>query len=375
MSPLNILIDARSTTVDGSIRSVRGLVYGLLQLPPEESLKLTLVVAPGQKYFSERRHPISLVTARKDPQSPAGARELAHIAARLSPDVIHMTSQATCPRANVPVVMTVLGLAPLVMGAAPSAQRREMARAVKRSQLLIAPSRRAAEDLVRLYPAAAGKLHVVPESADDFISGEKQLMPELIYRLPPTQFFLAMGNSAAHKNLPTLLRAFERFYDQASALPGFDPLACPRLLLVGRNQPGYLESLMADGPARELVCFTGRVTDEELRWLYAHALAFVIASRYEGFSRSALEAAGFAAPVLAAYASSLPEVLGENEAAGATYFDVDDVDGLAELLLHIARDQSFVDTLAAAAYRRAQLFSWQATARATLALYWEIAGA
>jgi len=382
-APLHILIDARMAAWSGIGRYSRGLIYGLLQLPPEERPKLTLIVAPNQKYFSERRHPIQLVTAGKPPLSLAGLRELSRITRRLEPDVLHCTHISTPrPHTKTPLVTTLHDLTPLIIeDSMPKASKRRVyrwlnARAVKRSQALIAPSYHTADDLARFFPAAADKLHVIPEAADDFISGEKQLMPELMHRLPPTQFFLSMGNTKPHKNLPVLLRAFERFYTQAAALPGFDPLACPRLLLVGKDQLDYLESqLPVASPARDLICFTGRVTDEELRWLYAHALAFVFPSRYEGFGLPPLEAAGFAAPVLAAYASSLPEVMGEGEAAGAVYFDADDADGLAELLLRIARDQDFVDALAAAAFRRAHLFSWQATASATLALYREIAGA
>ncbi|MCL2332031.1 MAG: glycosyltransferase family 4 protein [Actinomycetia bacterium] len=373
---LHILIDARMAAWSGIGRYSRGLVYGLLQLPPEEGVRLTLLVASGQKYFSARRHPIHLITADKPPLSLAGLRELSQIAHRVSPDVLHCTHISTPrPRVKYPLVTTLHDLTPLIIEDVMSQKSKRRVyrwlnvRAVKHSQVLIAPSHQTARDIESFFPAAAEKLAVIPEAADDFISGEKQLMPELMHRLPPTQFFLSMGNTKPHKNLPVLLRAFERFYQQAAALPGFDPQACPRLLLVGKNQPGYLESQLPAGPARELLCFTGTVTDEELRWLYAHTLAFVFPSRYEGFGLPPLEAAGFAAPVLAAHASSLPEVLGEGEAAGAAYFDPDDAGALAELLLRIARDQDFVDALAAAAWARTRLFSWRATASATLALY------
>ena len=376
-APLHLLIDARLAAWSGIGRYSRGLVYGLLQLPPEENLQLTLIVAPGQKYFSARRHPIQLITAGKPPLSLGGLRELAQITRRVAPDLLHCTHISTPrPRVETPLVTTLHDLTPLIIeDSMPQASKRRVyrwlnARAVKHSQALIAPSRHTAADLERLFPAAAEKLQVIPEAADDFVSGAKQLMPELMYQLPPTQFFLAMGNTKPHKNLPVLLLAFERFYEQAAALPGFDAEACPRLLLVGKDQPGYLESqLTASSPAHELVCFTGQVTDEELRWLYAHALAFVFPSRSEGFGLPPLEAAGFAAPVLAAHASSVPEVLGAGETSGAAYFDPDDVDGLAALLMRIARDQDFVDALAAAGQARTQLFSWRATASATLALY------
>jgi len=379
--PLHILIDARMAAWSGIGRYSRGLVYGLLRLAQEENLQLTLIVMPGQKYFSERRHPIHLITAHKDPLSLAGLKELAQITRRVKPDVLHCLHISTPrPRSKTPLATTLHDLTPLIItDTMPQASKRRVyhwlnARAVKRSQVLITPSRHTASDVERLFPAAAGKLVVIPEAVDDFVSVEKQQMPELMYRLPPTQFFLTMGNTKPHKNIPVLLKAFERFYQQAAALPGFDLQACPHLLLVGKNQPGYLEARLS-GPARDLVCFTGPVNDEELRWLYAHTLAFVFPSRYEGFGLPPLEAAGFAAPVLAARTSSLPEVLGEGEQAGAVYFNPEDAGELAGLLLRIARDQGFVDALSAAAYARAGLFSWRDTAQATLTLYRQVVNA
>jgi len=354
-------------------------VNGLLELSREKNLTLTLIVAPHQKDFSARRQKIQVIALRKDPHSSAGQRELSRIVRRLAPDVLHCAEPTTPrPRVKIPLVTTLHDLTPLVIENTLSktserrAYRKRNARAVKRSQVLIAPSHCTASDIERFFPAAAGKLVVVPEAVDDFVSAEKQLMPELMHRLPPTQFFLTMGNTKPHKNIPLLLRAFEHFYQEAAALPGFDPQACPRLLLVGKNQPGYLEGQLS-GPACDHVCFTGAVNDEELRWLYAHTLAFVFPSRYEGFGLPPLEAAGFAVPVLAAHAGSLPEVLGEGASAGAAYFGPDDADELAVLLMRIARDQSFVDALSTASYARARLFSWRTTAEATLNLYQHLA--
>jgi len=353
-------------------------VSGLLQMPPETRPRLTLIVASGQAYFSERRQKIRVITMSNDPHSSAGLRELSHVVRQLDPAVLHCTDLATPrPRVKIPLVTTLRDLAPLVVEdpQMPAAARRAFLQACKRaaktSQALIAVSHQMADDATRLFPAAPDKLTVIPKAADDLVSGGKQLMPDLLYRLPPTQFFLALGDSKPSQGLSTLLRAFERFFQQASALPGFDALACPRLLLLGKDRPGYLSAQLS-GPVAELVHFTNQVDDEELRWLYAHTLAFVAPSRHESFGLSALEAASFATPVLAAHAGALPEVFGEGEGAGAAYFAPDDSEELAALLLRIARDQDFVDALSAAAYARAGLFSWRASAQATLALYQQL---
>ena len=62
---------------------------------------------------------------------------------------------------------------------------------------------------------------------------------------------------------------------------------------------------------------TGKIKDEEKRWLYAHAQAFLFPSRLEGFGIPVLEAMRFRCKVFSSRFSSLPEVCDRH----ATYFD------------------------------------------------------
>ena len=55
----------------------------------------------------------------------------------------------------------------------------------------------------------------------------------------------------------------------------------------------------------------GRVSEDELRALYAGASAFAYPSLYEGFGLPILEAMAAGAPVLTSDVSSLPEVAGD----------------------------------------------------------------
>ncbi|MCL2654205.1 MAG: glycosyltransferase family 4 protein [Coriobacteriia bacterium] len=371
---LSVAVVATSSR-PGLVRYARGLVGGLLQLPSQTRPQLTLIVAAGQTSFSERRQKCQVITLSKDPATPAGLREISRIIRRLDPEVVHVLDPAVAGlRTKTPLVATLHDLAPLVLedSLIPAPQCRGplrlVARAAKTSQALIVPTQQAADVVARRFPVAADRLCVIPKAADDFVATGKELMPDLMHRLPPTQFFLAMGNAQPYQNLSVVVQAFGHFFQQAAALTGFDVRACPRLLLVGKNRSGQLAPRLPLA-ASELIHFTNRVTDEELRWLYAHTLAFVAPSHYASFGTCALEAASFATPILAAHAGALPEVLGEGEGAGAVYFKPDDPEELAALLLHIARDQDFVDALSAAAYKRAATFSWHQSAEATLALY------
>ena len=94
-------------------------------------------------------------------------------------------------------------------------------------------------------------------------------------------FVLCVSRLMAYKNVDAVVAAFADLTDE-------------RLVVVGEGPEG--ERLKATAPPN--VRFTGRVGDDELRWLYANCRAIVAAS-YEDFGLTPLEAAGFGRPAAA----------------------------------------------------------------------------
>ena len=92
--------------------------------------------------------------------------------------------------------------------------------------------------------------------------------------------------------------------------------------------------------------------------LYGGADAFVFPSFYEGFGLPPLEAMACGVPVLAADATSLPEVVGD----AGVLFPPDDVDHLCAALHEVITDRHRHDDLARRGLQRAATFSWQRTA-------------
>ena len=82
-----------------------------------------------------------------------------------------------------------------------------------------------------------------------------------------------------------------------------------------------IDAAVADGSIR----FCGHIDEPELRWIYAHASAFVFLSLGEGFGMPPIEAQYFGTRVLA---SDLP-VFRENLGAGALFVDPTDVEAIA----------------------------------------------
>ncbi|HLI25998.1 MAG TPA: glycosyltransferase family 1 protein [Chloroflexota bacterium] len=174
------------------------------------------------------------------------------------------------------------------------------------------------------------------------------------YALPP-RYFLYLGTLEPRKNLPTLLRALAR-------LPAPVPL-----LLAGPR--GWLDEPVLAAAARlgERVRWLGPVPAADLPALYAGATAFVFPSLYEGFGLPPLEAMALGTPVVAARTSSLPEVLGD----AALFVPPLDETAWTEALQQILDDAPLRAALRARGQAQAARYSWERTARATLAVYRE----
>ena len=106
-------------------------------------------------------------------------------------------------------------------------------------------------------------------------------------------------------------------------------------------------------------------SDQRLIELYQQATLFVFPSRYEGFGLPVLEAMACGCPVLSSNASSLPEVGGD----ATILLDPKDVEGFTREMMRIMSDSDLRRDLRERGLARAAQFSWDRTARETIAVY------
>ena len=139
---------------------------------------------------------------------------------------------------------------------------------------------------------------------------------------------LFVGNIKKHKGLGTLLQAFSQARDQGLRA---------KLVIVGNAdnfRTGDEETVarleQAKAEKDSPLVFTGRVTNEELKELYARAKVLVQPSLYEGFGIPPLEAMTVGTPVII---SDIPVFKEIYAAYPVTYFRAGDAADLAEKLL------------------------------------------
>jgi glycosyltransferase involved in cell wall biosynthesis len=136
----------------------------------------------------------------------------------------------------------------------------------------------------------------------------------------------------------------------AQALDGLGP-DC-RLLLVGKWEPGYRDEFYRSLPegVRDRVLEAGYVSDEQLPLYYSMADVFVFPSLLEGFGIPPLEAMACGTPVVAASASSLPEVVGD----AGLLVPAMDAQALADALRTLLMDEELRSSLVIRGLERAR---------------------
>jgi alpha-1,3-rhamnosyl/mannosyltransferase len=207
-------------------------------------------------------------------------------------------------------------------------------------------------DLVEHYPAAADKTTVVPLAADDrFRPGDAARHPG-----PDGPFVLVVGTLEPRKNLPRLIEAFA----------GLDPALRERyrLVLAGANGWQTDETFASIAEHENEITTLGYVSDDDLAALYRAAELVCYPSLYEGFGLPVLEAMQSGTAVLTSSTSSMPEVGGD----AARYVDPLDVDDIRAGLEQLLADADERERLARLGRERSESFSWERTARETLAL-------
>jgi glycosyltransferase involved in cell wall biosynthesis len=187
---------------------------------------------------------------------------------------------------------------------------------------------------------------------------QRRLLAQYGIRRP---FILYSGGADQRKNLRRLILAYAQ-------LP--KPLReAHQLVLVGKFADHEVAKLRRSaksaGVHQGQLLFTGYVTDEELAMLYNLCAVFVLPSLHEGFGLPALEAMSCGAAVIGANTTSVPEVIGRQDAL----FDPYDETDICRKLGQVLGDAAFRAALSAYGLVQAGKFSWDESALKAIAAF------
>ena len=294
--------------------------------------------------------------------------QLAHIPFnKLVPDakLFHATEHLLMPLRDVPTILTIHDLIFQKMPEHHKPLNRwylnlALPLFARRADHIIVVSEATRTDVIKAYGIREEKISVIPEAAAprfkpqpiEVIVAVKQR-----YHLPEN-YLLYVGTIEPRKNLLRLLKVWEKLHKKAEV---------PPLVIVGSR--GWLSedffTALEKSPVRKGAILTGYVDDEDLPGLYAGATAFTFPSLYEGFGLPPLEAMACGTPVVCSNTSSLPEVVGE----AALLCDPTDEMALTDALMRISSNANLQDILRERGLQQAAKFSWERTAKETLAVY------
>ena len=263
-------------------------------------------------------------------------------------------------------VMTIGDLTPLLLPTHRSANvvwhRLLVARLARRCHHIVTFSACSKRDIVRLLGVGPENVTVTHLAADErFSPGDARAARDMLqakYAIPTQRFFLQVGTIEPRKNLRATLAAFRQI---AAETPDVS------LAIVGPEGWGATElDDLANVPELSgRVVKLGHVPEDDLVQLYRAATALVYPSLYEGFGLPPLEAMQSGCPTIVSQTSSLPEVVGD----AGLLVDPNDPGELAARMLQVAQDRELGIALMQKGLARAQSFSWQRTAEATLGGY------
>ena len=238
----------------------------------------------------------------------------------------------------------------------------ETRKAAEDADAVITVSQNSKRDILRFTDVPEEKIRVIYEAPKRFCRPLPEKMTEDFLRSkygirPP--FFLYVGGFNRRKNVAGLIRGYAMICRRL-------PKICP-MVIAGKEGSRRFEAeqLGESLGITPYLRFVGHVPDGDLPFFYNRCEALIYPSFYEGFGLPPIEAAACGAAVITSNRSSLPEVMVD----AALYIDPDRPEDIGEKIYAIATDPDLKQKMRRKALARAATFSYEETARRTLAIY------
>lgn len=235
-------------------------------------------------------------------------------------------------------------------------------RAVERSDAIIAVSGATKDDLMRMFNLSEKRIKVVHEAAGSIfkpVTEQDELTKVRKKYSLDYKYLFALASHPVRKNTENILRAMSQLIKQDK---------CNHKLVFfggGDARRKQWTPLMQDLGIENDVVFLQNVPTEDLPALYSMADIYLYPSLYEGFGIPILEAMGCGTPVITSNLSAMPEVAGD----AGLLVDPKSVDELGKAISSLLSDSEKRKKLSELGQKQAKKYSWERTARETMAVY------
>jgi glycosyltransferase involved in cell wall biosynthesis len=362
----------------GSGQYLHQLVAALPKIDPD--LKISLILPDRISAANGVAAGIEIVMARVPLGGQAGKvlfeqQSFPDAAGKIGADIAHVPYWAAPLSSRVPLVVTIHDVIPLSMpvyqgGLGAKLYFSLVTASAKGVAHIITDSEFSRAEIIEHIGFPAEYITAIPLAADPALhprmGAERDPQIREKYNLPE-QYAVYMGGFDVRKNLRALLAAYT--YVGPSAGEDYP------LVLAGKTPAKWGTPRFPDLPAEivrlgigEYIRWIGPVDEADKPGIYRMARAAIFPSRYEGFGLGPLEAMACGTPTIAADASSIPEVVGE----GAYLVDPDDSRKMGGAIIATLIQDDLRESLRNLGLARATNFSWQRTARETLAVYQQV---
>ncbi|MFN7325498.1 MAG: glycosyltransferase family 4 protein [Chitinophagales bacterium] len=283
-------------------------------------------------------------------------------------DVFFSPDSLLSLRSTVPTVLTVHDVIPLQMPDQLKWEHRVyyqhfLPKFIHRAERVLTVSNYTKESIVETTGARPEKIQVVYNGCRDLFRplNERERQQVRLKYTGGKPYFFYTGAIHPRKNIPFLIRAFNRFKEETGA----DVL----LVLAGRYawKTGPVQEALEQSRWRSDIILLGYVEDSDLAALMASALALVYPSISEGFGLPILEAMYCDVPVITSNTTAMPEVAGD----AALMMDPYQLESLLGCMIELWSQPDKSALLVERGRIQRQQFSWDLAAEQTLAVILE----
>jgi glycosyltransferase involved in cell wall biosynthesis len=356
MSKIGIDVSTLATpNPSGIARYVHSLLGAMAELDTEDEFFLCYRLSRLRRYrhFRNANKPNFPLRLFQDGFSPLLARSL---------DLFHGPDDRIATVGNVPMVATVHDMFSFDYPEFSSARfraKKEMyvGDCARRSKLLIFDSSDSRDQFTSRFPVDDSRLRVIPLGVNHNLMAidaqEAQARRDKLKL--PAEYLLMLGINP-RKNYARVLEAYSLL-----------PKDSPTLVLAGALGSGVdsVHQAIARLDLSGRVIVLGSIAEQDVGPIYLGASLLVFPSISEGFGLPVLEAFVCGTPVLTSSTGALPETAGD----AALLVDPLSVEAISEGILRVLEDSQYAYELSLKGKARAQLFTWQKTAKLTLAAY------